>query len=160
MLSSKLKGINTQIIMGDFKEMTISEVKEVLLYPITRIFSGIFPSNGLAVIARSSQSTSIKGKALSSTQREQETTKEEADEVMEGEGEGEAGPVTCASWIRRSEKQLLVVMGRARNRSCPPLLDIFEFNPKTASLSPDPLVLFASSSSRLELSVHPSSIPR
>nr|XP_018684007.1 PREDICTED: SEC12-like protein 1 isoform X1 [Musa acuminata subsp. malaccensis]XP_018684008.1 PREDICTED: SEC12-like protein 1 isoform X1 [Musa acuminata subsp. malaccensis] len=78
---------------------------------------------------------------------------------MEGEGEGEAGPVTCASWIRRSEKQLLVVMGRARNRSCPPLLDIFEFNPKTASLSPDPLVRIVmrdEDGDPLGFAVHPS----
>lgn len=55
-----------------------------------------------------------------------------------------AGPATCAAWIRRSsEKRVLVVMGRERSRSSPPVLDIFEFDAKIACLSPDPLVILS-----------------
>ncbi|KAH7661231.1 prolactin regulatory element-binding protein [Dioscorea alata] len=45
----------------------------------------------------------------------------------------------CASWIRRPENKHLVIMGRAKTRSSPPLLEIFSFDPKTASLASDPL---------------------
>ncbi|KAG6530037.1 SEC12-like protein 1 isoform X1 [Zingiber officinale] len=55
------------------------------------------------------------------------------------EGDDTAGPATCAAWIRGPDKRLLVVMGRARNRSCPPVIDILEFDAETASLSSDPL---------------------
>ncbi|KAJ0982370.1 hypothetical protein J5N97_010625 [Dioscorea zingiberensis] len=47
----------------------------------------------------------------------------------------------CASWIRRPENKHLVIMGKARTRATQPLLEIFSFDPKTASLSPDPLTM-------------------
>ncbi|WOL08888.1 SEC12-like protein 1 isoform X2 [Canna indica] len=75
------------------------------------------------------------------------------------EGGDTAGPATCAAWIRQSEKRTLVVVGRARYRSCPPVLDIFEFNAKTTSLSPDPLVRFEireEGADPLGFAVHPS----
>lgn len=51
------------------------------------------------------------------------------------------GPVTCGSWIRRPENLNLVVLGRSRRgNSCPALLEIFSFDPKTISLSTSPLV--------------------
>ncbi|XP_042421722.1 SEC12-like protein 1 isoform X1 [Zingiber officinale] len=76
------------------------------------------------------------------------------------EGDDTAGPATCAAWIRGPEKRLLVVMGRARNHSCPPVIDIIEFDPKTASLSPDPLARFVirdeEGGDPLGIAVHPS----
>jgi prolactin regulatory element-binding protein len=61
---------------------------------------------------------------------------------MEGGG-SKQGPVTCGSWSRRPEKVNLVVMGRASGgESSPSVLEIFSFDPKTASLSSSPLVSF------------------
>lgn len=51
----------------------------------------------------------------------------------------ERGNEACASWIRRPENRLLVVVGQ-RKTAFPPLLAIFSFDAKTASLSSDPLV--------------------
>ncbi|XP_073005557.1 SEC12-like protein 1 [Typha latifolia] len=86
---------------------------------------------------------------------------------MEGEGEkelvlsGAQGAVTCAAWIRRRENSVLVVMGRAASgfSSCPAMLEIFSFDPKTTSLSNDPLARFAireEDGDPLSFAVHPS----
>jgi prolactin regulatory element-binding protein len=62
---------------------------------------------------------------------------------MEGGGGSKQGPVTCKSWIRRPEKVNLVVLGRSRlGDSYPSVLEIFSFDPKTASVSSSPLVSF------------------
>jgi prolactin regulatory element-binding protein len=54
---------------------------------------------------------------------------------MEGGG-SKQGPVTCGSWIRRPEKVNLLVLGRSRlGDSSPSVLEIFSFDPKTASVS-------------------------
>jgi prolactin regulatory element-binding protein len=61
---------------------------------------------------------------------------------MEGGG-SKQGPVTCGSWIRRPEKVNLLVLGRSRlGDSSPSVLEIFSFDPKTACVSPSPLVSF------------------
>ncbi|RZB88152.1 SEC12-like protein 1 isoform D [Glycine soja] len=70
------------------------------------------------------------------------------------------GPVTCGSWIRRPENLNLVVLGRSRRgSSCPSLLEIFSFDPKTTSLSTSPLttyVLEAEEGDPVAITVHPS----
>ncbi|XP_014511011.1 SEC12-like protein 1 [Vigna radiata var. radiata] len=70
------------------------------------------------------------------------------------------GPVTCGSWIRRPENLNLVVLGRSRRgNSCPALLEIFSFDPKTISLSTYPLttyVLEAEEGNPDAIAVHPS----
>lgn len=78
-------------------------------------------------------------------------------------GRHDEGPVACAAWIfRRTEKQHyyarprqgghqqqqqqrknLVVMGRPGSGGATPALEIFDFDPKTASLSSYPLVGFS-----------------
>nr|CAD1818331.1 unnamed protein product [Ananas comosus var. bracteatus] len=67
---------------------------------------------------------------------------------------------TCAAWIRRRDGRVLVVMGRASSSSSsPPSLDIFSFDPKTTSLSPEPLVRFpipGEGADPLQFAVHPS----
>ncbi|RDX66325.1 SEC12-like protein 1 [Mucuna pruriens] len=70
------------------------------------------------------------------------------------------GPVTCGSWIRRPENLNLLVLGRSRRGdSCPSLLEIFSFDPKTTSLSTSPLatyVLEAEEGDPVAIAVHPS----
>lgn len=57
------------------------------------------------------------------------------------------GRVTCSAWIRRkegknnSDNKLLVVTGRSATASVPAVLELSTFDPKTSSLSSDPLVL-------------------
>ncbi|XP_008796618.2 SEC12-like protein 1 isoform X1 [Phoenix dactylifera] len=80
---------------------------------------------------------------------------------MEGEelAAGLEGPVTCAAWIRRPENRLLVIMGRARSGSAPPLLEIFSFDAKISSLSPSSLAKFLireEGADPLGFAVHPS----
>ena len=66
---------------------------------------------------------------------------------MEEESGSSKGPVACGSWIRRPEKVNLAVLARSRKKrgdsssdSSPSVLQIFSFDPKTASLSSSPLV--------------------
>ena len=64
---------------------------------------------------------------------------------MEEESGSSQGPVACGSWIRRPEKVNLAVLARSRKKrgdsdSSPSVLQIFSFDPKTASLSSSPLV--------------------
>ena len=59
----------------------------------------------------------------------------------ESDGLGGAGESPEASWWRWPENLNLVVLGRSRRgSSCPSLLEIFSFDPKTTSLSTSPLV--------------------
>lgn len=67
---------------------------------------------------------------------------------MENDARSPQGPITCGSWIRRPENVNLVVLGRSkRGNSCPSLLQIFSFDPKTISLSSTPLVFLSNSQS-------------
>lgn len=79
---------------------------------------------------------------------------------MENDAGSPQGPVTCGSWIRRPENLNLVVLGRSRRgSSCPSLLQIFSFNPKTTSLSTSPLATFvleAEEGDPVAIAVHPS----
>ena len=64
---------------------------------------------------------------------------------MDEESGSSVGPVACGSWIRRPEKVNLAVLARSRKKrgdsdSSPSVLQIFSFDPKTASLSSSPLV--------------------
>ena len=66
---------------------------------------------------------------------------------MKEESGSSKGPVACGSWIRRPEKVNLAVLARSRKKrgdsssdSSPSVLQIFSFDPKTASLSSSPLV--------------------
>ncbi|OIW13207.1 hypothetical protein TanjilG_17650 [Lupinus angustifolius] len=75
-----------------------------------------------------------------------------------GEGSPQ-GPVTCGSWIRRPENLNLVVLGRSRRgSSCPSLLQIFSFDPKTTSLSTSPMTTFvleAEEGDPVAIAMHP-----
>ncbi|XP_010267358.1 PREDICTED: SEC12-like protein 1 [Nelumbo nucifera] len=66
--------------------------------------------------------------------------------------------VTCASWIRRPENAHLVVFGKPRRgHSSPPLLHIFSFDAKTASLSSSPKATHAlEEGDPISIAVHPS----
>ncbi|XP_004496156.1 SEC12-like protein 1 [Cicer arietinum] len=79
---------------------------------------------------------------------------------MENDARSPQGPITCGSWIRRPENVNLVVLGRSkRGNSCPSLLQIFSFDPKTISLSSTPLanfVLEAEEGDPVAIAVHPS----
>ncbi|XP_020695990.1 SEC12-like protein 1 isoform X2 [Dendrobium catenatum] len=55
----------------------------------------------------------------------------------------EGGSESCASWIRRPENRVLVVVGKPKIGVSLPLLEVFSFDVKTASLSADPLVTCA-----------------
>ncbi|XP_062175394.1 SEC12-like protein 1 [Alnus glutinosa] len=78
---------------------------------------------------------------------------------MEGGG-SKQGPVTCGSWIRRPEKVNLLVLGRSRlGDSSPSVLEIFSFDPKTASVSPSPLTTYVIEQvdgDPVSIAVHPS----
>jgi hypothetical protein len=53
------------------------------------------------------------------------------------------GTVTCGSWIRRPENLNLVVLGKSskkRESASRSVLEIFSFDPQTASLSNSPQV--------------------
>lgn len=63
------------------------------------------------------------------------------------EASRESGHVVCGSWIRRPKKVNWVLIAKASKRrgssvSSPALLNIFSFDPVTASLSSSPLVKF------------------
>ncbi|XP_061353422.1 SEC12-like protein 1 [Gastrolobium bilobum] len=79
---------------------------------------------------------------------------------MENGSGSPQGPVACGSWIRRPEKLNLVVLGRCRRgSSCPSLLQLFSFDPKTTSLSTSPLATFvleAEDGDPVAIAVHPS----
>ncbi|XP_020589267.1 SEC12-like protein 1 [Phalaenopsis equestris] len=71
----------------------------------------------------------------------------------------ERGKETCASWIRRPENRVLVIVGQPRSGASPPSLEVFSFESKTASLSSNPLVTFAmgeEDGEPLGFAVHPS----
>ncbi|KAJ7970523.1 SEC12-like protein 1 [Quillaja saponaria] len=78
---------------------------------------------------------------------------------MENGDGSKQGRVTCGSWIRRPENVNLVVLARSRLRdSCPALLEIFSFDPKTTSLSSSPLstyVLEHVEGDPVAITVHP-----
>ncbi|GMY23090.1 SEC12-like protein 1 [Fagus crenata] len=79
---------------------------------------------------------------------------------MEDSGSSSEGPVKCGSWIRRPEKVNLVLLARSRRGdSSPSVLQIFSFDPKTASLSSSPLttyVLEEVDGDPVSIAVHPS----
>lgn len=79
---------------------------------------------------------------------------------MEDGGSSSEGPVKCGSWIRRPEKVNLVLLARSRRGdSSPSVLQIFSFDPKTASLSSSPLttyVLEEVDGDPVSIAVHPS----
>ncbi|KAK7830203.1 sec12-like protein 1 [Quercus suber] len=87
---------------------------------------------------------------------------------MEEESGSSQGPVACGSWIRRPEKVNLAVLARSRKKrgdsssdssSSPSVLQIFSFDPKTASLSSSPLttyVLEEVDGDPVSITVHPS----
>ncbi|KAI0503949.1 hypothetical protein KFK09_014896 [Dendrobium nobile] len=71
----------------------------------------------------------------------------------------EGGSESCASWIRRPENRVLVVVGKPKIGVSLPLLEVFSFDVKTASLSADPLVTCAmgeEDGDPLGFAVHPS----
>ncbi|XP_075647137.1 SEC12-like protein 1 [Castanea sativa] len=86
---------------------------------------------------------------------------------MEEESGSSQGPVACGSWIRRPEKVNLAVLARSRKKRgdsdssspSPSVLQIFSFDPKTASLSSSPLttyVLEEVDGDPVSITVHPS----
>ncbi|KAI8007422.1 SEC12-like protein 1 [Camellia lanceoleosa] len=67
------------------------------------------------------------------------------------------GTVTCASWIRRPENAHLVVVGKARHRDQPSLIEIFSFDSKTSSLSSKPSASHViEEGDPVSIAVHPS----
>ncbi|XP_028092417.1 SEC12-like protein 1 isoform X2 [Camellia sinensis] len=67
------------------------------------------------------------------------------------------GTVTCASWIRRPENAHLVVVGKARHRDQPSLIEIFSFDSKTSSLSSEPSASHViEEGDPVSIAVHPS----
>ncbi|CAL5404297.1 unnamed protein product [Camellia sinensis] len=67
------------------------------------------------------------------------------------------GTVTCASWIRRPENAHLVVVGKARHRDQPSLIEIFSFDSKTSSLSSQPSASHViEEGDPVSIAVHPS----
>ncbi|KAJ6358029.1 hypothetical protein OIU78_005786 [Salix suchowensis] len=72
------------------------------------------------------------------------------------------GTVTCGSWIRRPENLNLVVLGKSlkkRDSASPSVLEIFSFDPQTASLSNSPQVTYVFEETEGEpvtIAVHPS----
>ncbi|KAI4346445.1 hypothetical protein L6164_007340 [Bauhinia variegata] len=79
---------------------------------------------------------------------------------MENGGGSPQGPITCGSWIRRPENFILVALGRSRRGdSTPSMLEIFSFDPKTASLSGSPLTTYSleqEDGDFASIAVHPS----
>lgn len=68
--------------------------------------------------------------------------------------------MACGSWIRRPENVNLLVLGKSKDGSvAPSVVQIFYFDPKTASLSSSPMVthvLDESEGDPLAIAVHPS----
>ncbi|XP_052187318.1 SEC12-like protein 1 [Diospyros lotus] len=82
---------------------------------------------------------------------------------MEGDGSqsrgrrDEEGPVTCSAWIRRPENEHLLAVGRAGRGARSPVLEIFSFDSKTASLSSSPSASYViEEGDPASLAVHPS----
>ncbi|PSR98054.1 SEC12-like protein [Actinidia chinensis var. chinensis] len=75
---------------------------------------------------------------------------------MEGSSSSQ-GTVTCAAWIRRPENAHLVAVAKAGHGDQPSLLEIFSFDPKTASLSSSPSATYViEEGDPVGLAVHPS----
>ncbi|KAF9674943.1 hypothetical protein SADUNF_Sadunf10G0180200 [Salix dunnii] len=72
------------------------------------------------------------------------------------------GTVTCGSWIRGPENLNLVVLGKSlkkRDSASPSVLEIFSFDPQTASLSNSPQVTYVFEETEgepVKIAVHPS----